>query len=550
MIMKIALIKNLFCFLFVLCCLPGKGQDFYKTQRADWLQKAEQAIPQLTVTEKRPVGLVDIIKDEASFQQYKAVNVATMETLYSTSFKEKQTVIVDFGEHMTGTFSFNTDLLKAEADSPARFKLTFGEVPSELVTPFDPYKGGLSRAWLQDEIVTVMTTPATVIIPRRVSFRYVKIELIATPPGYDFNISGMKCNAVTSAVNKPDELQPSTPQIFKDIDRVSLNTLKECMQTVYEDGPKRDQRLWLGDLYLEALANNQSYKQYELTKRCLYLLAGLSEQDGILNATVFEAPEPKPQAGQKLYDYSFLFAVTLKDYLLATGDRETAEDLWPVAKRQLEAAYKYLKEDGSMDYEKASKEWWIFFDWKGDLHREVAFHGVTIFAFKETYELAKLLNKENEVAELPQLAKKMTKAARKNFYDAKSGVYKGVINEQVSYASQIWMIMADVPTQPEAQRALRALKTIDNVCRPGTPYLFHYYIAAIVKSGMNEEAKQEMAEYWGGMIRKGADTFWEAYDPKDDYLSPYGFFPVNSYCHAWSCTPTYFIRKYPEIFQQ
>lgn len=67
------------------------------------------------------------------------------------------------------------------------------------------------------------------------------------------------------------------------------------MQTVYEDGPKRDQRLWLGDLYLEALANNYSFKQYNLTKRCLYLLAGLSEHNGKLNATVFETQEPKPR---------------------------------------------------------------------------------------------------------------------------------------------------------------------------------------------------------------------------------------------------------------
>lgn len=547
--MKTTFRKNLLCFLLILCCLTGKGQDFYAAQRSNWLEKAEQSTPRLTVTEKKPVGLVDIIKDETAFQHFKAVKTASMDALYSASFKEKKAVIVDFGEHMTGTFTFTTDLLRAEADAPARFKLTFGEVPAELATPFDPYKGGLSRAWLQDEIVTVMTTPATVTIPRRVSFRYVKIELIATPPGYDFNISGMKCDAVTSAVNTPDELRSTTPQIFKDIDRVSLNTLKECMQTVYEDGPKRDQRLWLGDLYLEALANNQSYKQYDLTKRCLYLLAALSEQDGILNATVFEAPKPQPQAGQRLYDYSFLFAVTLKDYLLATGDRKTAEDLWPVAKRQLESAYKYLGKDGMMDFEKAAKEWWIFFDWKGDLHREVAFQGVTIFAFKETYELAKLLNKEKEVAQLPELAKTMTKAARKHFYDTKSGLYKGLLNDQVSYASQIWMTLAGVPTQKEAQRALKALKTTENVCRPGAPYLFHYYIEALIKSGLNEEAKKEMAEYWGGMIRKGADTFWEVYDPKDEFLSPYGFFPVNSYCHAWSCTPTYFIRKYPEIFQ-
>lgn len=548
--MKTTLKRLLLNCLLTSCFITAYGQDFYASQRASWAEKAEQSIPRLTVTEKKPVALVNIVKDETAFQQYKAVQTAPINKLYDSSFKETKSVIVDFGEHITGSFSFSTDLLRAESDAPARFKLTFGEVPSELVTPFDPYQGGLSRAWLQDEVVTVMTMPATMTIPRRVSFRYVKIELIATPPGYDFCISGMKCDAVTSAVNTPEELSATTPQLFKDIDRVSLNTLKECMQTVYEDGPKRDQRLWLGDLYLEALANNYSFKQYDLTKRCLYLLASLSEHNGKLNATVFEAPEPKPQARQHLYDYSFLFGVTLKDYLLETGDRETAEDLWPIVKKQLESAYKYLQDDGMMNYEQASREWWIFFDWKDGLHREVAFHGVTIFAFREAYELAQLLNKENEVSQLPGLIKKMKKAVRKHYYNPKTGLFTGILNDQVSYASQIWMVLGEVPTQKEAQRALRALKTTENVCTPGAPYLFHYYIEALIKSGLKEEAKKEMAEYWGGMIHKGADTFWEVYDPRNEYLSPYNFYPVNSYCHAWSCTPTYFIRKYPEIFQK
>jgi hypothetical protein len=72
----------------------------------------------------------------------------------------------------------------------------------------------------------------------------------------------------------------------------------------------------------------------------------------------------------------------------------------------------------------------------------------------------------------------------------------------------------------------------------------------LIECGLQKEAKDYLVKYWGGMVQKGADTFWEIYDPNNDFLSPYNFFPVNSYCHAWSCTPVYFIRKYPEIFQQ
>jgi hypothetical protein len=45
------------------------------------------------------------------------------------------------------------------------------------------------------------------------------------------------------------------------------------------------------------------------------------------------------------------------------------------------------------------------------------------------------------------------------------------------------------------------------------------------------------------MVRKGADTFWEVYRPGDDRLSPYKSHLMNSYCHAWSCTPAYFLRR-------
>ncbi|MDD3310166.1 MAG: glycoside hydrolase, partial [Dysgonamonadaceae bacterium] len=106
-----------------------------------------------------------------------------------------------------------------------------------------------------------------------------------------------------------------------------------------------------------------------------------------------------------------------------------------------------------------------------------------------------------------------------------------------------------VATEKEAQKALKNLSVAQNVCQPGTPYLYHYYIQSLINSGLPAEAKKALTDYWGGMIKKGADTFWEAYDPTNDFLSPYNFYPINSYCHAWSCTPTYFIRKYPEIFQ-
>ena len=538
--------------LSLLLAQTSLAQDVYATQRAGWLKKAAESKPALVESVRLPVSLVTLVKDAGSFQGWKAVKSNPVDSLYQSSFKKQSGVVVDFGEHMTGHFSFTIKARRGTPDAPTRLKFTFGEVPSELATPFDPYPGTLSRAWLQDEIVTVMDMPATVTISRRLAFRYVAIELLGTSQYFDFGISALECKATTSAGTVPAGIATTADSMVKRIDAVGIATLAECMQTVYEDGPKRDRRLWIGDLYLEALANSYSFKNHGLTRRCLYLLAGLSHENGAMSSNVFETPEPHAQVGAPfLFDYSLLYNVAVKDYLTATNDRTTALDLWPLVRRQLDNPGKYLRADGMFDYAAATKAgWWLFVDWNNALDREASLQGIIIYAMKQTYELAKMLGKEKELSELPALIEKLTRAAREHLYNKGSGLFTSGPQKQISYASQAWMVISGVATKAEGQRALKAVASLPDAVRPGAPYLYHYYVEALLTSGLQAEAKKALTDYWGGMIKKGADTFWEVYDPANELLSPYNFYPVNSYCHAWSCTPVYFIRKYPEVFQR
>ena len=533
---------------FTVCAFSLVAQDYFAAEQAGWLRKAEANKPELQVSERQPVAVVKVLADGEAYQGWRMVAAGDVDALYSQPFSESG-VILDFGEHITGYVTLDLSSSKKVPDSPAKFRLTFGEMPCEMAVPFDPFPGTLSRAWMQDEVVTVETMPCRVEIPRRVSFRYVKIEVFAQP-SYDFYLSGISCKAQTSVASFPEPLPDAVPEKIRDIETVSLLTLKECMQTVYEDGPKRDRRLWIGDLYLESMGNNYSFRQFDLTKRCLYAVAGIAGAEGFLHANAFEVPTWHCERNQYLYEYSLLFNATLKDYLIASGDRETAEDLWPVAKRQLEIVRRYMTEKNILDFDRLQKGWWVFIDWKDGLYKEVAAQGVAIFAMKETLELARLLGKEDEIKDIPEMIKKMTAAVKKEYYDRKSGLFVARSNPQVSYASQIWMVLSGVASQKEGAKALLSLHQTPDVCRPGTPYLYHYYIQALLDCGLTEQAKEELIDFWGGMIDKGADTFWEAYDPQDDYISPYNFHPLNSYCHAWSCTPVYFIRKYPEIFQR
>jgi len=79
--------------------------------------------------------------------------------------------------------------------------------------------------------------------------------------------------------------------------------------------------------------------------------------------------------------------------------------------------------------------------------------------------------------------------------------------------------------------------------KPVTPYLYHYVVEGLLAGGLTREARAMLESYWGGMIKAGADTFWEIYDPAQPLSSPYGDIHINSYCHAWSCTPAYLLRS-------
>lgn len=529
---------------------PVAAQDagvWMGDRRAAWLKEAAASMPELRRTEHHPLRIVRSVADSTAFQGWRMEPSEPIEALYASSLKQRRKVIVDMGEHMTGYFSLRVNHTGMPADAPIRLRITFAEVPAELNTPFDPYPGGLSRAWLQDETVTVMRLPATVRIERRVACRYVMIEVLAQS-SFDFRVEDITLEAVTSASGEAPALAEGTDPMIRRIYDTGLKTLSECMQTVYEDGPKRDQRLWIGDLYLESLANACSFGNHVLTRRCLYLLAALADEDGWLHATVYEYPQPEPQYNQHTMDYSLLYGVALLEYLKATGDMTTARELWPVVARQIEIARTYLK-DYLYDMQK-QPQWWLVFDWKDDLDRHASVQGLMTFAVERGWELAQMVGRERDVRDWPDLVKRMRRASRRAFYDADAGVVVSGLQRQVSYLSQVWMILSGTLTPKEGARAMTAVLNDPTACRPGSPYAYHYVIEALIACGMRDEAREQLLEYWGGMVERGADTFWEVYDPMDDCKSPYGFYPVNSYCHAWSCTPVYFINTYKDIFQR
>ena len=402
------------------------------------------------------------------------------------------------------------------------------------------YDGWISRGWIQEEFIHIDVLPAELKLPRRYAFRYMEIEAIDTSLKWQMVVEDVYCTSVSSV--RMEDVKPveSNDEMIRKLDKVSLRTLHNCMQSVFEDGPKRDRRLWLGDLRLQALANYETFHNMDLVKRCLYLFAGQTKDNGQVSACLFT--EPKFIVDDTfLLDYSMFFGATLLDYYEASGDRETLEDLSKCAYRQMEIAGEQFDASHLM---KNGEGFWGFIDWTEGLNKQTAMQGVYIYCAKKVQKIAEILGDTAKAEELAKEAEEKTVAVRKYLLDEKTGLFVSGEEKQINYASQVWLILAGAVSIEEGSAMLDKLDELKPEKGMVSPYMNHHYVEALLMCGKKDQAMEYMKYYWGGMISHGADTFWELYNPENPAESPYGSSIVNSYCHAWSCTPTYLLRKY------
>lgn len=265
--------------------------------------------------------------------------------------------------------------------------------------------------------------------------------------------------------------------------------------------------------------------------------------EGKLAACLFLDPEPEPD-DTYLFDYALLFGSALLDYYEETKDEKTLKDLYPVAMRQIEIGLDYLTEDNIVPDH--SDEFWCFVDWGDGLNSQAASLAILIYSIRYGIRLAKYMGDTDRIDLLQKKEEELKKSAVEHFWDEEQQMFVSGEERQISWATQIWMILARVfPKEKNRELILRTIEVNPRI-RMVTPYMYHHYIDALIRSDEKERALNEMKRYWGEMVHDGADTFWEVYNPYNKYESPYGSVMINSYCHAWSCTPTYFLRKFYE----
>jgi hypothetical protein len=197
---------------------------------------------------------------------------------------------------------------------------------------------------------------------------------------------------------------------------------------------------------------------------------------------------------------------------------------------------------------------WVFLDW-APMTKEGELSAIQILFARSLEAMAvcaNLMRDDKSATLYNQLAVDLKKQILETFWDPQEQGFihirkNGQINTQVTRYPNIFAIMFGYLDSAKVAAVKNNVLMNDKVQKITTPYMRFYELAALAEIGQQAYVTKEMKDYWGGMLREGATTFWEQYYPGEKgtaryamYSRPFG----RSLCHAWGASPLYLLGKY------
>ena len=99
---------------------------------------------------------------------------------------------------------------------------------------------------------------------------------------------------------------------------------------------------------------------------------------------------------------------------------------------------------------------WCFLDWSLELNKQAGAQGVLLYAMQSAIAIAQELRENRDAECLKGTYEVYRKAAKAYFYDEKKGLFVSGENRQISYASQVWLILGGVVDSEEGLRILNS----------------------------------------------------------------------------------------------
>ena len=319
--------------------------------------------------------------------------------------------------------------------------------------------------------------------------------------------------------------------------QVSAYTLELTTREFFMDGIKRDRWTWSGDAIQSYLMNYYLHFDSECVKRTIRQLRGKDPVTAHVNT---------------IMDYTFYWFKSVHDYYLYTGDIDFIREIYPRMVTLMDYCIERTNAEGLME---GQPDDWIFVDWVDfPMHKRgtLCFEQILfVEALRVMAECDCLCNKDSD-GYYQKEAERTLKRVKELFWSPDHHAFlhameDGVMNNQITKFPNMFAIIYGDVSDEESKQVLEHVMLNPDIPRITTPYMRFYELEALCMMGQQQHVLPEMKAYWGGMLREGATTFWEKYNPEEkgkQHLAMYGRPYGKSLCHAWGASPLYIIGKY------
>lgn len=444
-----------------------------------------------------------------------ALPVKKMEPV--SNIKMGAETLYDFGKETFGFIKLNRLQGKGTVD------IYYGESKEEALSK--------EHTETLDHVEVDSNTAQDQIMELSKAFRYVLIA-----PSSGVNITSVNMLFEYADLKDKGSFTCSDAQINEIYD-VAKYTFHLTSREFFIDGIKRDRWIWSGDAYQSYLMNYYLTNDSPTVERTLLALRGKDPVTAHINT---------------IMDYTFYWFLGIYDYYQYSGDKTFIKQFYPRMQSLMEYCLSRRNENGMMQGLSGD---WIFIDWADGLSKkgEVSFEQLLLARSLEAMTVcAKIAGNDADSAKYQDLGIQLkTKIFDKYWNPEKQALVHSFVDgkqtENVTRYANMFAIFFDYFNEEQKQQVKKSVLLNDKVQKIVTPYMRFYELESLCAMGEQDYVLKEMKEYWGGMLKLGATSFWEEYNPTKkgtEHLAMYGREFGKSLCHAWGASPIYLLGKY------
>lgn len=442
-------------------------------------------------------------------------------------------VLYDFGKETMGYVTFSG---AQESDT---LHIFYGESREEA----------LDHEYCETLDILDVKPGETAETPESKAFRYVHV---LSENGHRYVVEGLS-EYLSHDAAMSGSFECSDDDV-NEIWKVGAYTMDLTTREFFVDGIKRDRWTWSGDAIQSYLMNYYLRFDTDTVRRTIRQLRGKDPVTAHINT---------------IMDYTFYWFKSILDYYEFTADIDFVREMYP---RMLTMMQYVLGRTDSEGFADGRPDDWIFVDWVDfPMHKRgvMAFEQILFAKSLETMSRCAVLLRDNPMDNPPQgsrtteeYAHDVTKYStlyetlRKNidatFWDdvVKAflhSVEDGEINPMVTKFPNMFAMLFGYVSEERKAEILHNVMLNPSVEAITTPYMRFYELEALCMMGQHDFVMKEIKDYWGGMLRNGATSFWEKYVPGEkgtEHLQMYGRPYGKSLCHAWGASPVYLLGRY------